>query len=247
VPFLVIDPATAAAAPATTLGAPKVAQTETLSTMRAWLKRALLGRTQGLEDATFNEWINDAYLDICTSLDIDELKGSLAFSLTAGQSLYKIPSIVSTFLSPLGLVDSTMSTGGQPLDKVDKSWFREQPDESNRPKYFFREGELLVIHPTPDKSYTLNVDFRIRPLPMTLDTHSPILSAEWYRPIRLNARQMAFDDLQEFEKVPPAQNSVVAAVRKRNDREASEDEGRVVKSSVPGRGRQRSLYDLDRD
>lgn len=235
-----ISSATAAAAPVTTIGEPKTSVGDTLASMRTWLRRALLGRDD-LTDDELDLWINDAYLDVCTSVDIDELKASIALTTVAGQMLYNLPYVVSSTQSA-ALIDTTLYSGGIPLNKADKVWYREQENKSDRPEVFFREGEVLVLYPTPDKAYTISIDFRVRPLPLSDDTDSPIIGQEWHRAIRLGARQKAFDDLQEFEKALPAENSYTNAVRRRNNREASEDERRVIGSSVPGRGRRRTPY-----
>lgn len=234
-PFLVIDPATAAPAPATLIGEPKTSTGDTLLSMRTWLRRALLGRD--LEDDEYDLWINDSYLDVCTSIDLDEMKASLAIATVVGQPLYLLPYVVSS-TQTASVLDTSATTGGFPLAKVDKAWYREQPNKSGRPEAFFRDGDVLIFYPTPDKVYTVAVDFRIRPLPLSDDTDSPIIGQEWHRTIRLGARQKAFDDLQEFDKALPAENSYVNSVRRRNNREASEDERRVIGSSVPGRHRQ---------
>lgn len=239
-PFLVIDPLSAAPAPVTTIGEPKTATGDTLASMRLWLQRALQGRDD-LTEEELDLWINDSYLDICTSIDLDEMKGSLALTTIAGQPLYLLPYSVSSTQNA-ALIDTSMTTGGQPLAKADRAWYREQQNKSGRPEAFFREGDVLVLYPTPDKAYTVSLDFRIRPLPLIEDNDSPIVGHEWHRPIRLGARQKAFDDLQEFDKALPAENSLVNSVRRRNNREAAEDERRVIGSSIPGRGRRRTPY-----
>jgi hypothetical protein len=237
VPFLIIDPAVAEDAPDTTIGEPKTSTGDTLASMRLWLMRALLNRDD-LSDDEYDLWINDGYLDVCTSVDLDELKGSLSIVTVADQPFYNLPYVVSS-TQGASIIDTSLYGGGTPLSKADKAWYREQDNKSGRPETYFREGEVLVLFPTPDKAYTVALDFRIRPLPLTDDTDSPILGQEWHRPIRLSARQKAFDDLQEFDKALPAENSFINSVRRRNNRESSEDEGRVIGSSIPGRGRRR--------
>jgi hypothetical protein len=244
-PFIVLDPSAAESAPITSLGAPKTSEGDTLASMRLWLQRALGGRDD-IEQDMLDGWINDSYLDVCTSVDIDEMKGSLAIETVAGQPLYTLPYVVSS-TQGAALIDSGLNDGGWPLGKVDKSAYRDWPDKSGRPETYFREGDLLILYPTPDKSYFVSLDIRIRPLPLADDDDSPILGQEWHRPIRLGARQKAFDDLQEFEKAPIAENSYTNSVRRRNNREASEDERRVIGSSVPGRGRPRFPFFRGRD
>lgn len=243
-PFIVLDPGAAEAAPVTTLGEPLTSEGETLASMEDWLTAALGGRDD-LSSARKRGWINDAYIDICTSNDLDELHGSISITTVAGQPLYLLAPVVST-IQGAALVDSLLPSGGIPLTKIDKGYYRTLEDDEDRPQFFFREGNMMVVYPTPDKAYTIPIDFRITPLPLVEDTDSPILRLEWHRAIRLTARQMAFDDLQQFDKLPQAENSAVQTVRRRNNREASEDEGRVVRSSVPGRERRSTAWRGDR-
>jgi hypothetical protein len=234
VPFIALDPTTAAEAPTTSIGAPKTSTGKTLASMRTELQLMLGGRGDFTPDR-LNNWINDAYIDVATSLKIDELKGSLAFETVVDQSLYLLPSVVSS-TQAMAVADSTNWNGGAPVLKTDRDTYRGLPDKSCRPEFYFRDNDLLVLYPTPDKAYVVSLDFRIRPARLVEDTDSPILGEEWHRPILLRARQMAFDDLLEFDKALPAENSALNSVRRRTDREADEDERRVIKSSVPGRG-----------
>lgn len=232
-PFTILDRSAAKAAPSTTVGQPKTGVGKSLSAMRVHLKIQLGGRTD-IADSVYNEWINDAYLDLCTSLEGDELKGSLTLTLDAGQAYYLLPTVVAS-IQTVGLVNTLNIYGGEPLSKTDKGSYRDFENASGQPRLFFREDDLLVVYPTPDKTYTTAIDFRVRPLPLENDTDCPILGPEFHRAILLRARADAFDDLQQFDKQGPAENSAVQSVRRRNDREAMEDEGRVIGSSVPGK------------
>ena len=234
-PYVALDPDNAVGAPITSVGAPKTSVGKTLASMRTELQKMLGGRDD-IESGRLDTWINDAYLDVCTSLRIDELKASIAFDILAGEYLYLLPYVVST-IQAMALVDSTLTSGGQPLTKTDRDTYRSACDKTDRPELFFRENDILVLYPTPDKDYVGSLDFRLRPLPLTEDTDSPILGEEWHRAILLKARQNGFDDLLEFDKALPSENSFINAVRRREDREAGEDERRVIGSSVPGRGR----------
>lgn len=232
-PFLVLDPTEAAAAPATAIGQPKSGWGKSLAAMRAHLKIQLGGRTD-IPDEVYNTWISDAYVDVVTSLDLDESKGSIELVLVAGQPFYLLPSVVSSVQSA-ALTDPLSIYGGAPLSKTDKSNYRAFEDAFGEPKLFFRENDMLVVYPTPDKAYSISIDFRVRPAPLVDDTDCPFIGPEFHRAILLQARADAFDDLREFDKAGPAENSFTSNMRRRTDREAAEDEGRVVQSSVPGR------------
>lgn len=233
-PYIVLDPAAAAAAPATTLGAPRTNEGETLASMISDLKLQL-GRPE-LTDPQVTTWINRAYIDLWTSLDLEESYASYSFPLVAGQALYKVPSIVSTTIGA-ALVDDDNENGGWPIEKIDLKSYRMLPDKEGEPFSYFRTGDMLVLYPTPEKVQTVVVDFRMIPLDLTEPAHSPILSREWHESIILNARKKGFSALREFDKAMPAQNEYIQSVRVRQDEDAIEQRGRVVRSSVPRSGK----------
>jgi hypothetical protein len=72
------------------LGAPLTSTGETLASLEAELMLQLGSRTD-VTPARLKLWINFAYRELCSSLEIDELKGSMSFSLVAGQPLYLLP------------------------------------------------------------------------------------------------------------------------------------------------------------
>src|SRR5687768_10752533 len=92
-PYAAFDRALAAAAPVTTIGAPRAANGMTLTDLQAEVTSLLLGRTD-IGEARRLLYINLAYTDLVTSLKIADMKASLTFSVTADQSLYLLPSAV---------------------------------------------------------------------------------------------------------------------------------------------------------
>lgn len=232
-PYSVLDKASAAPAPVTTLGAPLISQGQTLDSLREELDASLGGRADILTPR-YDLWLNEAYTDLCTSLELDELKGSLALTLVPAQAVYTLPYVVSTIIgAALVLPTSENYNGGYPLDKTDLSAYRSLVAASGDPEVYFRMNDLLVFYPTPKAARTIALDFRIRPLPLTLGTHSPILGVEWHEAIKLGARFRAWKALMQYDKAEPAENDYIKLVRRRTDRQATEDEGRVVGSSVP--------------
>src|SRR4051812_21380016 len=104
-PYLVLDPATAEAAPIITFGAPETAALhpagKSLLSMRNRLKLELGNRTD-IPDSLWNEWINDGYQDIFASLDLTDAKRSFSFYTTDSQALYLLPASVSHIRSVAG-------------------------------------------------------------------------------------------------------------------------------------------------
>jgi hypothetical protein len=232
-PFTVIDPATAEAAPLTNLGAPLTEGGMSLSDLRAELDSMLGGRAD-ITTERYNLWLNLAYRDICTSLDIDELKGSLALSLVADQPFYTLPESVDTILSAaIVLPESENYNEGYPLEKIDLQSFRGLAPADGDPKMFFRMLQVLVLYPTPESARTLALDMRLRPLDLEDDTDHPILAPEWHEGILLAAAARGHRALREFPDAAVMQNDYVSFLRRRTDREAAEDENRVIGTSVP--------------
>jgi hypothetical protein len=232
-PYIALDPALAAPAPASTLGAPLTNQGKTLLDYRGTLNMQL-GARPDVDNGMLETWINDAYLDICSSLEIDELKGSLPLTLVVGQPLYLLPRAVRA-IREVGVIDAaTYSTaGGRKLAQSDLARYRRNSTLSDEPREYFRESKMLVLWPTPKTIRTLSLDVWIRPLKLVADTDSPILPEEWHEAIALNARSKAHVDLREYERAAVAENSFVNNVRRKDDPETLEESDRIIGSSVP--------------
>lgn len=234
-PYNVLSQDLAETAPVTTLGAPLTEVGMTLAEMQDELD-AMLGRRADIVPERFALWLNQSYTDICTSLDIDELKGGLGLLMIADQPLYLLPYAVSTIMgAAMVLPTSVRISGGYPLDKTDLTTYRSLEAEGDDPRMFFRLNNMLVVWPTPDEARTLALDVRIRPQWLAATTDSPILGTEWHEGILLGARQRGFAALMEYDKAASAGNEFVTFMRRRTDREAKETEGRVIGSSAPQR------------
>lgn len=235
-PYIALDPISAEPAPVIPHGAPLQNQQETLASLRAELFYLLGGREDATDDR-LDKWINEAYVDLWTSLDLPEAKTSFSLTLVPGQAMYLLPPQVTNTLG-VAVVDSTLLQGGRPLDKIDLTTYRRYEVESGRPSAYFRSGKnMIVFYPTPNAAHTVVVDFLLVPLPLVDDTDSPILGWEWYESIKLNARQKGFSALLEFDRAILAGNDYVNQVRRKPDTEAEEDSGKIIRSSVPRNGR----------
>lgn len=232
-PFTVLDPSLAEAAPVTTLGAPLTGEGMSLLSLRGELD-AMLGGRADIPTDRYDLWLNMAYRDLCTSLDIDELKGGLALELVAEQPLYLLPQAVDTILgASIVLPESENINEGYPLDKIDLSSYRGLVSEDADPTMFFRLVNMLVFYPTPDSERTVALDVRIRPLDLEDETDCPIVPSEWHEGILLGAAARGHRALREFPAAAAMQNDYVSFLRRRTDREAAEDENRIIGTSVP--------------
>lgn len=235
-PYNVLTETGATVIAASTLGAPLNNIGETLLTFRNELIAMVGNRTDVTPDRV-DRWTNYGYVDLASSLDLDDLKGSLGFNLVVDSYRYLLPAEVMATRgkNALSVIDTVTYSdlGGLPLRKVDLDAYRMRSELKEEPKEFFRERNLLVVWPTPKAIRAMALDFWIRPTKMTLDNHSPILPYEWHEAILLNARKKAFTALLEFDKALAAENDLVSLVRRKQDRDELEDSGRIVLSSVP--------------
>ena len=237
-PYISLDPTTAAPAPAITAGAPLTSVGDTLNTMQQEIIPALGGRSD-IPIARITNWINQSYRDLASSLDIETLYSSYSYPTVIGQPMYTLPhSVASTRSVSVADAVNYSAYGGRPLEKMDLNEYRVAKEASEEPRGYFRHATVLVVYPTPNSAWTLAVDFKIRPDNLTELTDSPILPAEWHEAIIIGALEKGYRRLMEFEKAMVMQNELVAFVRRKRDEKAEEETGRVVMSSVPGRHRE---------
>lgn len=227
-PYFVLDPSTAAAAPAAASlsPGPGIAADhpvgKSLLALRTRLKLELGNRTD-LTDPVLNELINDAYFDFASALDLPELRGAYTQSLVVGQPFYLLPAAVDAVLG-IAAADPTDGTIGAPLEKADWQTFRKLPDVSGEPDVWFRAQNMIVIWRTPDDTYTVAFDVRIKPAKLAADTDYPIFEDKWHEALYKAAKGRAWEAVQNDTKAALAENAVNRLVQRRTDREAEEQD-----------------------
>jgi hypothetical protein len=240
-PFIVLDPTLAEPAPAVSFGLPLTSVGDTLDDILSELLLALGTRTD-VTPARAKKWINVAYRRFCSSLDLDMMEGSYGFTTVAGQPLYMLPDGVF-FIRNVSYTDETdyPVSGGTLLEKTDLMSYRRKPVTTSMdltfPTEFFRYSNMLVLYPTPQSAFDMVVDFRIKPQDLVADTDSPFIPNEYHDDIFMLARQIGFSRLMEFDKSISVQNERTDAIREKLDPRGQEDQGKVIRSSIPRRGR----------
>ena len=230
-PYTPLDPAQAAQI-VSTLGAPLTNTGMILSDMRAELNLMLGGRPD-TSPGELNRWLNFAYLDMASSLEIDELKANLTFLSVVANPLFMLPINVRAIRS-VSLVDPTDTVnGGHDLALSTLSSYRRAAARSGTPREYLRDNRFLLLYPTPDIAKTMLLDFWIRPAKLVADTDSPIVPEEWHEAIIKSAASKGHSALREFETAGTMENEYVALVRRKEEPESMEDANRIVGSSVP--------------
>jgi hypothetical protein len=251
-PYNVLDPTQAAAAPTTTLGAPLTSTGETLSSISTELS-AMLGNRDDIAAGRENSWINKAYRNVAGMLTISEIMGSLPLSFVTGQFLYALPVQVA-WIKRLGVQDATnyLTWQGRELDLIDLTTYRNLPTAvgpngiaNAPPTSYFRHRRMVVIWPTSDNSYVAPLDFRVRPDDLVNATDSPLLPIEFHNAILLQARVVALSALLNWTDAMKARNDFVSEIKPllNTDAEESASQYAVV---APVRS-QRSLFRKPRD
>lgn len=222
-PYILLDPLVAAAAPATTAGQPLTSVGETLSTLQTTLQEEM-GNRGDVDAVKAAKWINTAYKYLCSVLNIKDLFPEVALSLTSGQSLYLIPSSVA-WVKSIALVDAVNNpvNGGEPLTSIDDNTFRKLPEDTiNFPSMYLRDQRLVAIYPEPRASYTAIMKFKVRPSDLVSSTDSPILPPEFHEALVLRAKHVGFRTLKNHVESGIARNDFATDIRSIEDADAME-------------------------
>jgi hypothetical protein len=226
-PYISLDPGLAQPAPATDIGAPLTNEGETLASLRTELTKEII---RDIDPIRVNSWINTAYIHLAMMITTSEMNASLSLPTIVDQPLYLLPRSVA-WIRQIPLDDPTLyPNGGKNMTMTDLAGYRQLPDYPSTmtyaPRVWMRQGRLLAIWPKPATSAFISIDFRIRPDPLTLETHSPILPVEFHEPLLLRARYTAFRSLKMFNEAGIAQNDFVASLREIINTDAQELNGK---------------------
>lgn len=126
------------------------------------------------------ECLNDAYSELLQSLDIGSLLRQATLSTVAGQSQYSLASDAS----PTSLVSGSLTHYGErvALNRVSPTYVSKlDTSQQGKPAFYWFEDGLLTLWPTPNTSYTLNYAYAAVPEPLTQDSQTPAVPAEWER------------------------------------------------------------------
>lgn len=221
-PYLVLDPSAAQAAPFLSFGLPEAASAhpggKSLLAMRTRLILEL-GRRDDIPTPMWNEWINDAYQEFYAALNLPENVASYGQSLVSGQALYLTPPGIDAIRS-VSAQDPTDATVGGTLEKKDHVYYRKLPVRTGQPEFWFHEKRMLVIWPTPDAAYPISIDGTIKPIPLVVDTDYPALEDKWHEPLLKAAKYRAWEAVQNDAKAALVSNEMSRLIQRRNDRDA---------------------------
>jgi len=252
-PYLTLDPDLAEIQPTVDLGqGPDEAAAhplgKSLANMRARIVRELGNRTDlippAIDPSPIDEWINDAYLDFFTALKLPESRRSYEQTLIPEQAMYLLPTGVGA-IRAVSVTDPNLADTGATLEKIDLASFRKLPIRSGDPEVWFRERNLLVFWPTPDREFPISVDVDVQPAPLADDADYPVLDDKWHEALFKAAKGRAWEAIQNDAKAALAESGTQRLVQRRNDQDA-DDRGSEYPSLRPITSR-RELMNLRRN
>lgn len=221
-PFVPYDLSSAQAAPAFTLGAPRTSGGLSLATLRARLLKELATRTD-ITSADADFFLNEAYRLMAQELDLQTFDASLVITLAVGQPFYLIPEQVDFIKDDAAVQDaSEYPRGGKVLVFSGLDQYRKLADQTGRINRLYRQGNMIVVYPTPTQAETLVLNVKFLPDKLTLDTHVPLFAEKYHYALVLKAKAMALASVRDMIASNDALNQYVVFLRATSDTRAEE-------------------------
>lgn len=217
-PYRVLDPSLAAAAPAVVLGAPLTGGDNTLSVLRDLLLDEVANRDD-FDPTKLNRYINWSYQHISGLLDIRQLDASIEYTTVSDQPFYRLPDSVS-WVKSAALTSAGNFYGGRKLLMTDDEQYRRLPERSGDPQNYLVFGSMIVLWPDPDAARTVALDVHVRPKPLSNDTDAPLLPPEMVEAIILGARSRVERNAQMLQQSHTSWNMMLSIIRPLLDADA---------------------------
>lgn len=220
-PYIVLDPATAQAAPAGSIGAPLTSVGETLDSLLEELSLES-GERSEITDTRNKRFINWAYRNLCGMLDLSQLRASFGITSTAAQPFYLLPANVA-YLTRVSYTNELLVDGGAQLAMIDEPSYRDLPDTDDaEPQLYFRYLNMIVLYPAPSQAWDFTVDAKIRPADLSNPTDSPIVPVEFHEGLLHMSRARLFRATRQAAQAIQAQNDALAIIRPLLNNDAEE-------------------------
>jgi hypothetical protein len=233
-PFLTLS-TTGATSIVATLGAPLTAGSgKTLAQLRLEVRLVLKRRTD-ITDAEIDGWINDAYRELTSTIEFEELRTELEFTSVVDQQKYLLPD-GTDIVSRLSVRNTQLPAGGYELEKQTEDVLRRDADWlSDYPAKWLQKERLLVLWPPPDGAYTLVASVSYAPQKLTLTTHQPLIEPHWHYALSLKAQEIALAAIDQPEKSGEKLNKFLSVVRPKIEKRAKMTKGVIMRVSIPRR------------
>jgi hypothetical protein len=205
---------------------------KTFSEFQTDLKFELGQRTD--LDSYLDDWVNAAYIDLCTRNRFWESKFGGAFDFpelhvvddsqaTAdGYAYVNTPSGVLYVEQIHDTTNDFILRGISWREYVEKTG-RATAASEGKPKKWVRYGERIYLNPTPDSAYNLDISFRKVPAKMVNDSDVTDIGTEWDEVILKLAVIQSLMRLKEYEWAEIERKEWINLVSDRLGMKAKED------------------------
>jgi len=168
----------------------------TFNTMKTELK-ARLGNRIDL-DARMIRWINYAFFELLMNprFQFFEMDFKITFDTVIGQSEYPISTIIFGSNDLWFILDLRDNTNDRKLRRSHWSYLDKVVPQNGQPVRYYRFGLNVVLDPTPDGVYTMQMRYRVRPPDLREGSQFFGLKTEWEEPIVTLAAVKAFEALK---------------------------------------------------
>ena len=181
----------------------------TLLEFRARLQSRLGDRD--LSESLLNRAINDAYFDLTSSTDFEEMHKTSTVDLAEGEVDVILPSDLQLLR---GVFNDTDKKAVVEVDE-DYFWTLEEDEDGGEPKFYCRLGNSIRFHPSLDDTYTLRINYNKFPARLSDDSDTTDLKPGWDRAVDMMATYHALLEIGEEARASDWLNKAIVYARTR--------------------------------
>lgn len=170
-----------------------------LSTMRTRLRRAVGSpSTTDAADADLDEFINSAYRDIAGRFRFHRVRKLCQFNTVDGTERYGLPTDCEAVFRVRDVTNGVkIKKRG---DRFAATLEGSDDEVSGKPTDYVVQKDWLLLHPTPDDVYVIEVFYKAGITDLSADADEPILPEGWHDGIIKLARHKFYDDRGDIPK-----------------------------------------------
>lgn len=175
----------------------------TLLEMRTMLRRRVGNPTTAqVADASLNTFLNLAMREIQNKYRFAQGRSLYSFNTVNGTRSYALPANAASIMY---VRDATSEDKLQKLDDEEIARLTEVTT-TGTPVFYYRDGNNLLLHPTPDGVYAMVAKLKVAITELSADGDTPAIPASWHYGIVLLARHYYWDDQGDDPKAISAKN-----------------------------------------
>ncbi len=177
----------------------------------------IIGNRTDISTSTIDNWIRRAYQHITQSVELPEAFETVAQIMTIGTRAYTLP---TNYFSVYTVRNNTTDLAVIQRSQSDYNALSTEVDGPVTDYAVF--NKTFKVHPTPDASESIQVDYRKIFADLTTDATAHALPDSWDHPIIHLAAGFGFDFLNEIERARHYKAEARRYVREQTNRLAAE-------------------------